>query len=224
VVHARRAEAGAVQGHPDELAEVVDGPVDAVAEPEGPDLGRDDGGPPHVHGHRVRVVEEQGVGAQLPHVGEERAEQREGAEGAEDAADPGRVADGLQEAVLGGDLEVEAGGGDAADLHHVDHEVGAGQGRAPVEGGGERDRGTEPLGDLPRGALGDGQPLLVDVVEAQIEIAQLGEADEVGEELTGEHDAPGADERDGGHGSDPVRTGRASSTTVAVPARSAQSF
>ena len=56
-----------------------------------------------------------------------------GAQRAEDAADPERVGDRLPQAVARRDLEVAQRRLVAADLHHVEHEVGAVDRGAPVE-------------------------------------------------------------------------------------------
>nr|BFF17404.1 hypothetical protein GCM10025730_09250 [Promicromonospora thailandica] len=202
VVDAGGAVAGLLDRHAHELGQVVRGPVHAVAQPGDLELGRHHGQPPHVHGHRVGVVEQPRVGAQLAHVGGERLQHGEGAQRTEDAAHAGRVADGLAQPVPGGDLEVALRGGHAAHLDHVDHEVGAVEGRAAV---GRRDDGRPPA-ELPvhlaGRRLGDRQPLGVDVVEHETRVHQLGEAQDVGDELPGEDDAPGADERDADHADD----------------------
>ena len=57
---------------------------------------------------------------------------RRGAQRPEDAADAERVADRLPQPVARGDLEVAQRRLVAADLHHVDHEVGAVDCGAPV--------------------------------------------------------------------------------------------
>src|SRR5690606_28094228 len=99
------------------------GPVHAVAQADGLDLGGHVRHPPDVHGHRVRVVEEPRIGADLAHVARDAGEHREGAQRPEDTADACRVADGLAEALAGRQLEVDLGGRNAAYLDHVDHEV-----------------------------------------------------------------------------------------------------
>jgi hypothetical protein len=61
---------------------------------------------------------------------------RDGAQGAHDAADAQRIGDGLAQAVLLGDLEVDHRAGLVpANLEHADGVIGAIQGGAPVEGG-----------------------------------------------------------------------------------------
>ena len=78
---------------------------------------------------------------------------------------------------LGRDLEVAHGGRVHADLDRVDDEVGAVQRGPPVEAGGDRRGGAELVGGAPGDRLGRLQPLGVDVVQRQRDVAQLGEAD-----------------------------------------------
>ena len=87
----------------------------------------------HEHRHRVGVVEQPGVGAELGHVGGDALHHRDGAQRAEDAADAQRVADRLPQAVPARDLEVDQRGGIAADLDHVDHVIDAVERGSPVE-------------------------------------------------------------------------------------------
>ena len=82
------------------------------------------------------------------------------------------------------------------DLDLVDDVVGALDGGEPVDRGGDRGPGAglgaDPLGDR----LGMREPFGVDVVQRQLELAvQLGEAAQVGDDVAGELDAAGADER-----------------------------
>jgi hypothetical protein len=65
-------------------------------------------GPRH-HGHRVGVVQQQGVRRQLVEVVADAHRDGNGAEPAEDAADPDRVADRLADPVLLRDLEILEG-------------------------------------------------------------------------------------------------------------------
>ncbi len=77
----RGAEAGPLDRDADELGEVVRGPVHAVAQAEGRQVGGDDVQPPHVHRHRVRVVQDDGPGGDVAHVRREGGQEREGAQG-----------------------------------------------------------------------------------------------------------------------------------------------
>jgi hypothetical protein len=93
---------------------------------------------------------------------------------------------------------VDDGRGVPADLDDVDGEVGALERRAALEVGLDRRCGAGlPSGEL-RDALGGLEPLGVDVVEGDRRPPQLGEAEDVAEQHSGERAAPGADERDPG--------------------------
>ena len=61
---------------------------------------------PRHHGHRVRVVEEQAVGAEFGHLVAHLDHHRDRAEAPHDAPDSDRVGDRLQEPVVAWDLEV----------------------------------------------------------------------------------------------------------------------
>jgi hypothetical protein len=194
VIHSGRAVMGFFDRHADKLAKVVHSPVDAVAEAHGLHLGCDDGCPPDVHGHRVRVVEQQGIRAVATDVGGEVAENRKGAQGAEDSANPRGIADGLDEAVACWDLEVDAGGRDAADLDRVDHEVGALESRPSIQCRGDRRSGAQSLIDLSCRALRDGEPLRVHIMKHYRNVVEFDEAEQIGHELAGEHHAARPDE------------------------------
>ena len=113
---------------------------------------------------------------------------RDRAQGAEDAADPERVADRLAQAVGRGDLEVEQGGRVAADLDHVDHVIGAGEGAATVEVGLDPRRGPERAGRVAGHRLAHRQTLRVDVVQRDLGVVQLGEREDVAEQVLRELD------------------------------------
>ena len=123
-----------VLGHADELAQILDRELHRVAEPDDVLRRRALVDELAERGHRVRVVEQPRLGrAELGQLVPEREHVLGGAQRAEDAADPERVGDRLAHAVAGGDLEVAQRRRVAADLHHVQHEVGAVDRRAPVE-------------------------------------------------------------------------------------------
>ena len=107
------------------------------------------------HRHRVDVVEEPRVGADGLHVVGEVEADGDGPQGAEDAADAQRVGDGLAQAVLLGDLEVDDRARVvAADLDGVDDVVG------PAEGG---------LAGLHAAVGGDLRAAAVDVLVEDVE-------------------------------------------------------
>ena len=206
VVDPCRAVVRLLQGHAHELGQVVRRPVDAVAQTDGLDVGSNDRGPPHVHRHRVGVVQQPCVGADLTHVGGQLGEHREGAQRAEHATDARRVADGLLQTVGRGDPQVRDGRGDPTDLDHVDHEVSTGQRLAAVQRRTHPRTGAELLVQAPRGALGDGEPLGIDVMQGELDIRELGELEEVGAQLTGEDHTACTDERDSDHAGDTARS------------------
>ena len=137
--------------------------------------------------------------AQLGHLVAEREHDRGRAQRPEDAADAQGVADRLAQAVGGGDLEVEQGGRVAADLDHVDHVVGAVQRPAAVEMGLDARLGAEHAGRVAGHRLGDGQPVGVDVVKRDLAVAQLGEREDVSQQVLGELDASRTHEDDSWH-------------------------
>ena len=154
---------------------------------------------PHQDAHRVGVVHEQGARAQLPHLLGELEHEGYGSQSAEDTAYPHRVGDGLLQAVLARDLEVQERRLVHSDLDHDDDEVRAFKGGAPVQVlldlgfGLELTRG--PAGHHSRGL----EALRVYVVQRDRSTPQVGELEDVGQQVLGELDATGADERYLGH-------------------------
>ena len=199
VVHTGAAVADLVERHADERAQVDDGPVDRVAQPEhlDPRMGR--GQVADVHRHRVGVVEQPRVRADRLHVSGECVEEAEGAQAAEDAADAERVGDRLAHPEGLGHVEVRERRRVTADVHGVDHEVGTVEGGAPVRG--RADDGLAPVvphgdaGDL----LGEPEPCGVVVVHDQGQRAEVVVGEQVAEQLPGELGGAGADEAQGGH-------------------------
>ncbi len=201
VIHPSSAVVSVIELHTDEVAEVADGPVDAVAKSGNLEVGGNNTQPPYVHRHRVRVVQEPRIRAELEHVCGDGGEQRERPQRAEDAANTGRVTDRLTESVLGRDFEVGAGGVDTADLHHVDDEVCSGERFAAIEGGHHGDRTGKLRREL-RGRFGsNAQAFCVNVVQHESELRKVVEAQEVRNELAGKYDASGTDKDNVGHGS-----------------------
>ena len=95
VVDARRPVGHLVVGHVDQLAQPDHRPVHRVAQPEHLQLRRDAVQVGDVHRHRVGVVEQPRVGADLCHVAGDAGQHRKGPQAAEDSADADGVADGL---------------------------------------------------------------------------------------------------------------------------------
>ena len=89
---------------------------------------------------------------------------------------------------------------EAADLDLVDQVVGPFERLPSVRTRCDGMRGAEPLDDPFRGAVGISEPLGVDIVQRDREAApELGVGAEVGQDVPGELDAPGADDRHLGH-------------------------
>ena len=151
-----------------------------------------------VHGHRVGVVEQPGVGAHRCHVAGDVGEDREGPQAAEDAADPDGVADGLVQPVARRNLEVAHRGLVHADRDDVDDVVRAVECAPAVAGGDHLRFGACRASGGPGDRLGRLQPFIVDVVQHHPSRAQLGERQDVAEQLAGELDAARADDDDGG--------------------------
>jgi hypothetical protein len=171
-----------------------------VAEPDHLELRRDGREVADVHRHRVGVVEQPGVRAQLTDVRGDARQHREGTQRAEDAADADGVRDGLAQPVLRRDLEVAHGRRVHPDLDRVDHEVGAVEHRPPVQAGGHHRIRAELLRDPPGDRLRRLQPFRVDVVQGQRHAFELVERKDVGEQFAGEDHAAGTEESDHSHG------------------------
>ena len=182
MVDAGGAVARPLERHADHVAESGDRPVDAVAQADGLDRRRHLRQLPDVHRHRVGVVEQPGVRAHLAAC--PAAMPREHGEGPQRPEDPAHaegVGDGLAEPERRGHLEVRAGRGDAADLDHVDHEVGAVERRAPVRRGrrwwGGRRAARRTWRAMPSAVLSRSGSMSC---KRDGRVGQLGEAEEVG--------------------------------------------
>ena len=136
VVHARRQGAHLAHGQVEVPRQRVDGPVHGVAQADDRHADRLVHRPDE-HAHRVRVVEQHRVRADVRDVGRDAQRHRDRAQAAQHAAHVDRVVDRVPEAVPGRDVEVELRGPGAADLDRVDDEVGAGERLAPVEAAGD---------------------------------------------------------------------------------------
>ena len=155
------------------------------------------------NGHGVGVVEENAAGsADVGDVAGDRDDGGNGAEAAEDAADAEGIADGLEEAVLAGNLEIDDGAGlVAADLDGADNIAGAADGFALVEGGLDAGLDLEGVDHAVGHDLGDLEAVGIDVLQAEGGAGELGELEDVAEEVFGENDGAGADEGNlEGHG------------------------
>ncbi len=199
VVDAGADERDLVERHAGDLRQLTRRVLHRVAEPDDARRRRARVRDPAEHRHRVRVVEEPRARADLGHVVADAEHHRRRAQRADDAADAERVADRLAQAVAERHLVVADGRVEAADLHRVDHVVGAVERRAPVERGGHVRAHAEPVADQagdPRGRL---EPLRIDVVERDLRVRELREGEDVADQVARELDAAGSDEGDLGH-------------------------
>ena len=134
MIDASRDVVDLIHRHLDVTGKLLGRALDAVAEPDRFDSrGAVDG--PGVHRHRIDVVEQGGIGAQRLHVAADIQKDRDRAQPAHDAADSQRVGDGLAQAVLLRNLEIDHGARlVAGDLEHGNGVVGVRQRRAAIEG------------------------------------------------------------------------------------------
>ena len=194
VVDAHAAVADLVVGDIEGARQHPGGALHAVAQPhraqpDGVEVRRG-------HRHRVGVVDELRVWADLVRIVSDRPVRRHRTEEPEHATGADRVAHGLIDAVAARDLDVVPVGLHAAHLEGDDDDVGVGQ-RLPAVRRLLHLRAEPVMGDELAGRLGDGvQPGAVDVHQAQMGVLQGGEAEQVPDEAEREHEAPGADDRD----------------------------
>jgi hypothetical protein len=108
--------------------------------------------------------------------------------------------DGLSETILLRNLEVNYGRRFVtADLEHGDGVVGPVQGLPAVGRGLDSWVSIQRGGDAMRHDLGRSEPLRVDVVQADRGAGEFGKAENIAQQIPGEHSTPGPDERDLGH-------------------------
>ena len=201
VVDARHHVVEFPVGDAEVVGEFVRGALHAVAEADhGHAAGAAQG--QAVHGHGVDVVEVHDVGGADPlHDPGVFQQHRDGAQAPHDAADAEGVGDGLLQAVLLGDLEVDHGGGlVAAHLDHADGVVGALERLFRVGGGLDGWVDAEGLGDLACDDLGGAQAFGVDVEQHEVRVLQFRVGEDVADQVLGEHGAARADEGDLGSG------------------------
>ncbi len=134
VIDAGHAVADLVGGQVEVVGDLGDGVLHRVAEADLPEPREALGQRPGVDRHRVDVLQERRLAAELGHVLRGGPEMGHGAQGPHDAAHAQRVADGLAPTVRPGDLEVDHRRGPiAAHLDGGDDEIGAGE-RSPAVG------------------------------------------------------------------------------------------
>lgn len=183
-------------------AQLVGGSLDAMAKPHVADRGGRVHRPTQ-HGHRVGVVEHQGVGAIDLHVGADIKEHRNGPESPEDPPDPEGVGDRLAQPVFLRDFKVDHGARlVTGDLDHVDHVIGFVEGLNSVCG--RRDLGlhAESVGHPAGDEFTILQSPLIDIHQGQMSVSKFGKAEDIPDQVLGKNSAPRTDEGDlDGHGS-----------------------
>ena len=150
--------------------------------------------------HRVGVVQQHRVGAELAHVGDEIEHEGDGAQAAEDAADADRIGDGLLQPVFPGYVEIEQRRFVHADLDHIDDEVAALQRAATVEMFLDDCIGAELLRRPARHHAAGLEPLGIDVVQRDHHAPELGEIQDVCQQVLDEDGAARAHHGDLDHG------------------------
>ena len=149
--------------------------------------------------HRVDVVQQHRIRAELAHVTGQLHHEGNRPQAAEDAADADGVGDGLLQAVFFRNVELRNGRLRAADQHHVDDEVGAGERGAAAGMLLDAASGAELLRGPACHHAGGLEAFGVDVVQRDDNVAQLGIIEDVRQQVPGEDHAAGADHRDPGH-------------------------
>ena len=92
-------------------------------------------------------------------------------------------------------------GVDAADLNHVDDEIGAVKRCTSIRRRRDVSTRAEPVVHVLRGSGGDGQAGVVDVVQHEAHVRELRVAQDVGDQLTRENDTSCTNECDVDHSS-----------------------
>ena len=174
---------------------------------------------PGHHRHRVRVVEQEAVGAPLDHLVGHLDHDGDRAETAHDAADADRVADRLAQPERLRDVEVGPRRRVPADLDLVDQVVGAVERGRPRLVRRDPVAGVRALDELVGREQRVGQAFGVDVVEGDLERpVQLLVRAQVREDPPRELDAARADDRDLRHARESgTRPSGASTSTGNVP-------
>ena len=124
------------------------------------------------HGHRVGVVEQDGVRAVFLHVAHDIHHGRQGAQEAEDAARAACIADIDIHAVFLGDLDIVSPDLDAAGQDGGQHHIGVLERLDPVEGGGDGCRVLAGLDQFDHRLFGKFQPFGIDIHQDDMGILQ----------------------------------------------------
>ena len=150
---------------------------------------------PAEHGHRVGVVQHDGIRAVLLDVARDLHHGRRGAQEAEDAGRAAGVADVDVYAVLLRDLDIGAENARAAREDGDDHAVRALERDLPVEGGGDLRFVLAGGDDLMHRAVDEVQTVGIDVHQGQLAVGERREGEKVLDQCTGEAEAARADKR-----------------------------
>jgi hypothetical protein len=152
---------------------------------------------PGVDRHRVDILQQDRVRADLHHVGADTPQMRRGAQAAHDAADAQRVGDRLAQAVALGQFEIGDGAGlVAADLKGDDDEIRAAQRAALFRCGFDARLDAERRDHLAGDDSAFLQPQRIDVHQRDRRARQSGALQYVANNVLHEHCRAGADESD----------------------------
>ncbi|KPK59262.1 MAG: hypothetical protein AMK73_08760 [Planctomycetes bacterium SM23_32] len=201
VVDARHQVADLVVGHADPAGQLHRGALHAVAEADVADPRRLRM-QPREHGHGVRVVDQQGVGAEALDVPAEVKLRRRGAQEAEDAPRADGVRHVLVHAVAARDVHLGGVGlapvGAASDRDRRDDEVRPRQQLSAFGGAEHRCRQPVPLDGPAHVARDARQAVTVDVAEGNGRVLEGRAGQDIYREAASEA-ATGADDHDLGH-------------------------
>jgi hypothetical protein len=194
VIDARDQEVHFVVGHAELARQHAGRVLHAVAEADSRDAETIQ--VPAAHRHRVGVVDQERLGAQLRHVDSQAAIDRRRAKKAEDVARPERVANRLVESIAARNLDIESIGIETANLEGDDNMRCAVQGTAAVGRGLDPGRIAMVIDQLAGGAGGALQPVGVDIHQGDGGVAQLGEAQQISHQAERKNVAAGANDCD----------------------------
>ena len=156
---------------------------------------------PGVDRHRVDILQQGGVGADLHHVLRHIPKHRHRAQAAHDAANAQRVGDGLAQAVLFGDFEIgHRTGFIAADLKGGDNEIRALQRHAAVGVGRDGCSGPDRADHGAGHRLAFGQTHRVDIHQREMTVGQRGRQQGVAHDILHEDRGARSDKGNFRHG------------------------
>ena len=155
-------------------------------------------GRPGEHRHRVGVIEQAAARlGYLTDVAADVEDHRDAALAVHDAAGGQGVAHALVDAVTQRHVDVGGKRLDAADPHRTEHVACARYGFAAVGGGAQPDPVKAVGADVPLRQLANHVKVpLADIGQGQFERVELRDGEKIAEQLAGEADTAGTDERD----------------------------